>query len=256
MVGVVNPYRPSIVGHRGAAGLAPENTIPSFQRAIVLGVEWVELDVRLTADGHAVLLHDERLERTTSGTGLVAELTLGQVRAVEVRPHGGSAAGAAAGAPVRIPTLTEALHAITPPTRCLVELKRDDAREVQLVRATVEAIAAAGMAERVRLISFQESLLVEALRQAPDLPRGIISGRDLDFLFVAAERQRCVAIHPSASLLVDGLADRCARARLHLNTWTVNDAAAIRRAAEFRADEITTDFPDIADATLSELGCR
>jgi glycerophosphoryl diester phosphodiesterase len=252
----INSYRPALVGHRGAAGLVAENTIPSFRRAIEIGVEWVELDVRLTADGHAVLLHDERLDRTTSGSGSAAELTLEQVRAVEVRSHGGTTAGMTAGEALRIPTLAEALAAITPPTRCLVELKRDDARETELVQATLAAIHAAGIADRVRLISFQESLLAEALRQAPELPRGIISGRDLVFLFAAAERQRCVAIHPNASLLVGGLAERCARTDLALNTWTVNDAAAIRRAVEFRPDEITTDFPDLADATLTEIGCR
>lgn len=251
-----NFYRPALVGHRGAAGLVPENTVPSFRRAIELGVEWVELDVRLTLDGHAVLLHDERLDRTTTGTGSVAELTLEQVRGVAVHSQAGNAAGVAADATARIPTLAEALVAITPPTRCLVELKRDDAREPELVRRTVAAIHAVAMGDRVRLISFHESLLAEALRQAPNLPRGIISGRDLDFLFEAAERQRCVAIHPNASLLVPGLAERCAQAGLSLNTWTLNDAAAIRRAAEFRPDEITTDFPDIAHETLCEIGCR
>jgi glycerophosphoryl diester phosphodiesterase len=237
------PYRPEIVGHRGAAGLEPENTLPAFRRAVQLGVEWVELDVRLTADDHPILLHDERLDRTTSATGLVSEVTLQQLR--DLTPGG-----------PQVPTLAEALAILGPDTRCLIELKRDDGREPELVRAAVTAVADAGLEARVRLISFQESLLVEARRQAPHLARGIIGGRDLELLFATAERQECIAIHPNQALLVDGLADRCARARLRLNAWTANDAPSLRRLAAFHVQEITTDFPDLAHQILVELGVR
>src|SRR5437016_7408190 len=92
-------FRPEIVGHRGAAGLEPENTLPSFRRAVELGVEWVELDVRLTADGHPVLLHDEALDRTTTATGPVAAVTLDTLRSIRASGH-------------PIPTLPEALAAL------------------------------------------------------------------------------------------------------------------------------------------------
>src|SRR5947209_15225062 len=113
-------FRPEIVGHRGAAGLEPENTLPSFRRAMELGVEWVELDVRLTTDGWPVLLHDVLLDRTTDATGPVSAITLEALRGVRSGGH-------------PIPTLSEALDALGPATRCLVELKRDDAREAEQV---------------------------------------------------------------------------------------------------------------------------
>jgi glycerophosphoryl diester phosphodiesterase len=236
-------YRPQIVGHRGAAGLAPENTVSSFRLAVELGVEWIELDVRLTADGHPVTLHDEQLDRTTNGTGRIAETTLDALRRLDAR-----------GAPV--PTLAEALAVLGPATGCLIEQKRDDTREPALVRAAIEAVEAASIAGRVRLISFQESLLAECRRQAPQLPRGIIGSRSLDELFTIAGRQRCVAIHPLFALLTDDLADRCADAGLRLNSWTANDSAVIRRLADLGVHEITTDFPDLAHQTLTGMGVR
>jgi glycerophosphoryl diester phosphodiesterase len=249
-------HRPVIGGHRGAAGLAPENTVPSFRRAIDLGVAWVELDVRLTADGHPVCLHDESLDRTTSASGPVAAITLAELGTVVVHPLPGAATtDVVKSTPtgVRVPTLDEALRAICPDAGCLIELKRDDARERDLVRAVIAAVEASACGVHVRLISFEESLLGEARRQAPQLPRGIIGSRDLDELFAAAERTECAALHAGLMLVEPGLADRCARAGLRLHAWTANDSATIRRLADLGVEEITTDFPDLAVETLAQL---
>jgi glycerophosphoryl diester phosphodiesterase len=248
--------RPAIVGHRGATGLAPENTLPSIRRAVELGVEWVEVDVRLTADGHPVLLHDERLDRTTTGAGPVSEWTLERLGAVDIRCTAGGAADAAgAVAPgVHVPTLAEALAALGPRAGCLIELKRDDEHEAALVTAVVAVVQAAGLAARVRLISFQESLLAECLRQAPELPRGIIGGRDLDELFALARRLGCVAVHPSLRLVAEDTAARCVGAGLRLNAWTANDVDEIRRLAALRVEEITTDYPNLAREVLGTFG--
>src|SRR5215213_901611 len=75
--------RPLIVGHRGAMGYAPENTLASFERAVALGVDAVECDVHLSADGVPVVIHDHTLDRTTDGHGLVADHTLAQLKALD-----------------------------------------------------------------------------------------------------------------------------------------------------------------------------
>src|SRR5687767_7844700 len=93
-----------IVGHRGAAGLAPENTLASFRRAWELGADIVELDVHLTTDGQVIALHDATLDRTTSGTGPVAVLTLAEVQSLDA---GSQFAPEFAGE--RVPTLAEVL---------------------------------------------------------------------------------------------------------------------------------------------------
>ncbi|MBI4459367.1 MAG: glycerophosphodiester phosphodiesterase [Acidobacteria bacterium] len=99
------------IGHRGAAGHAPENTVLSIRKAIALGADMVELDVRGTRDGRCVLLHDERVDRTTNGRGAVAEMTLEEVRRLD------------AGQGERIPTLEEALDAASGCGGVMLEIK-------------------------------------------------------------------------------------------------------------------------------------
>ena len=98
-----------VIGHRGAAGLAPENTLASFSQAVRLGVDAVELDVHRSADGHLVVMHDERVDRTTNGKGQVAATTLAALRRLD------------AGGGERIPTLDEVLEAV--PTRIAVNIE-------------------------------------------------------------------------------------------------------------------------------------
>jgi glycerophosphoryl diester phosphodiesterase len=265
-----------VAGHRGAAGRAPENTCASFRLAWELGADMVELDVRLTADGHPIVLHDATLDRTTRGTGRVAERTLAEIRALDAGSHFGPAF-----AGEHVPGLAEALavdpspspspkrggelgrghdgaaaHGRAGGTRWLVELKRGGEPPETLVGRALGAIAAAGATGIVRLISFDEALLAEALRQAPAIPRGIISGSDADFLLAAADRLQCTAIHPAGTLLTPELVARAHAAGRLANTWTLNTIDAVRAAARLGADEITSDYPDIAIAALREMGLR
>lgn len=100
-----------IIGHRGAAALAPENTLASFRKAVALGVDAVELDVRLSGDGELVVIHDEWVERTTDGAGRVADLPFAALRRLD------------AGGGERIPTLDEVLRAVPPDVAVNIELK-------------------------------------------------------------------------------------------------------------------------------------
>jgi glycerophosphoryl diester phosphodiesterase len=263
-----------IAGHRGAAGHAPENTRASFRLAWELGADMVELDVRLTADGHPVALHDATLDRTTDGDGPVAARTLTEIRTLDAGARFGPAF-----AGERLPTLAEALGIDPSPnpspkrrgeleprsggaagnagsTRWLIELKQGGAPPERLVEQALAAIEAAGAARTVRLISFDEALLAEALRQAPAIPRGIISGSDPAFLLAAAERLVCVAIHPAGTILTPELVAAAHAAGWLVNTWTINTADMVRDAARLGVDEVTSDFPDVAIAALRELGPR
>src|SRR5262249_19550675 len=96
--------KPVIVGHRGAAGLAPENTVPGFRHAYERGVRWIELDVRLTRDGELAVIHDPTLERTTSGSGSVAGLSMSELQALDAGKRFGIACG--------MPTLEEAVASV------------------------------------------------------------------------------------------------------------------------------------------------
>ena len=130
------PELPRVIGHRGAAAVAPENTLASLRRAKELGAGWVEFDVKLTRDGAAVLIHDERLERTTDGRGEVARTTLAELRKLD--------AGAwfdPAFAGERVPTLGDALALCGELGLGInVEVKPCPGREAETARVAVETL--------------------------------------------------------------------------------------------------------------------
>lgn len=207
----MNPYlrdgsRPvavANVGHRGAMGLRPENTLPSFELAFELGADMLELDVHPSRDGVPVVIHDDRLGRTTDagrrasggGARFVSELTLEELRALDAGSWfvdaldrappppfgptdderrawlGAGDVAALGGGRVRVPTLEEALRlALTRGRRVNVELKMIPRRYARLVPAVVDVVRRVGAQDHVLLSSFDHAALVEAKRLAPELP--------------------------------------------------------------------------------------
>src|SRR5437016_6247038 len=129
------PALPPVIGHRGAAARAPENTLAGLRRARALGCEWVEFDVRLTGDGALVLCHDARLDRTTDGRGLISAMTLAAIRDRDAGIRFG-----AEFAGERVPTLGEALDlAADIGLSTNIEIKAERGRDY----ATAAAVAAA-----------------------------------------------------------------------------------------------------------------
>jgi glycerophosphoryl diester phosphodiesterase len=127
-----------VISHRGAAGLVPENTLPGFEKAIELGADWSELDVQLTRDRRLVVMHDDKVDRTTNGTGAVAEMTFDEIRALD------------AGDGERVPTLFEVLDVCRVRMPLHIELKGPGTEE-----PSFEAVRAAGMAGEVVFTSFE-----------------------------------------------------------------------------------------------------
>lgn len=147
---VVCVSSPSVVAHRGGASLGPENTLLCIERAIEVGVDAVEVDVRLTADGHAVLMHDAGVERTTNGKGLVASMTIDEVLALRIVDKGVITDD-------RVPLLSEALSLVAGRCGVLIEVKDDDARGVEaVVLSVVQECGAEGW---VAVQSFSDSVL-------------------------------------------------------------------------------------------------
>ncbi|MCO5169147.1 MAG: glycerophosphodiester phosphodiesterase [Planctomycetes bacterium] len=202
--GQARPTRVANVGHRGAMGLRPENTLEGFELAFDLGADMVELDVHPSRDGHPVVLHDDRLGRTTDagrrrpggGAAFVSDLTLDELRALDAgtwfvealergappAPHGPTdderrawltpgALAALGGGRVRPPSLEEVLLlARRRGRRVNVELKLVPRRYERLVAAVVEVVRRLGVEEQVLLSSFDHAGLAEAKRLAPELP--------------------------------------------------------------------------------------
>ena len=172
---VALPALPRVIGHRGAAAVAPENTLASLRRAKELGAAWVEFDVKLTRDGAAVLIHDERLERTTDGRGEVARTTLAELRKLDA---GAWCDPAFAGE--RVPTLADALALCGELGLGInVEVKPCPGREAETARVAVETLLELWPDDRPAPLvsSFAPVCLAVARDLAPAVPRGYLAGR-------------------------------------------------------------------------------
>jgi len=263
--------KPLVIGHRGAAGLAPENTLGAFRLAIALGADGVEMDVQLSADGHPVVIHDARVNRTTNGAGAVSRLTLRQlqqldagswferrlirrsrVRATARRIPAETGDTLANFSSEPLPTLEAALSllAATRLERIYVELKVGPANGQALVDAVLSLMRELRVERLVTLLSFDHGIVRRAkevagdIRTAATFParRGrLISTRSIIRAAESAEVDE-VALHV-------GLATKRTVEALHergfsVSGWTANSRLAMRRLAACGVDSIMTDFPD------------
>ena len=140
-----------VVAHRGGASLAPENSLSAIEKSIGLGVDAVEIDVRLSADGAVVVFHDKRVDRKSNGSGLVRELTLEELKRLRLPDCEGQLTDE------RIPTLDEVLSCVAGRCNVLIEVKENDARGIE--RAVVEAVRRHDAERWVAVQSFSDAVL-------------------------------------------------------------------------------------------------
>lgn len=232
---------PSIIGHRGAAALAPENTLAGFRRAAAEGVAWVEFDTRLAADG-PVVLHDPTLDRTSSGRGPVRALPIAALDGIDCgRWFGPAFAGE------RLPTLAQALDAVAGlGLGANVELKAEPGLETELARAVAEAVRAVWPAPgRLLFSSFSQPALAALADLVPEIPRGLLVGELPPDWREAAERLGCVSVHPDHRKLTPAGVRAVKEAGFLLAAYTVNALPEARRLLSWGVDSIITDRPDL-----------
>ena len=215
------------IGHRGAAGHAPENTIQAIEKAIALGADFVELDVRRSLDGHLVIIHDARVDRTTNGHGVVAQLTLAELGRLTIANE------------LRIPTLREALKAAAGCVGLLLELKTE------------------GLAEQI-WTEVRASSITGVVIYASFFHAELLRIRDIDPSAQTMALLEAVPVHPTAFAIDSqathvGLAFGCLtalfvqalhHADLQVFTYTVNEPADIACARALGVDGMITDFPE------------
>lgn len=161
------PGRPYLIAHRGNSAELPENSLPAFRRAVEDGADIVETDVRVSADGVFVLIHDPTLERTTDGSGRVEAQTFAQLRERRLlgNPDGMH----------RIPTLEEMAEAIPPPVVLALELKAREFRSEEICRTLAAEIVRLGIADRSLILSAYRRHLEAWRSAAPEIPVGLVS---------------------------------------------------------------------------------
>ena len=222
-----------VCAHRGASGTHPENTIAAFRQALDIGCEMIEFDLRVSADGEVVVIHDADADRTTDGKGHVADLTLDQLRALDAGSwHGTAFSGE------RIPTLVEVLDFAPPGTEFNIHVKEGPGHRDIL--ATLDSALRARSRFQSAYVSGSDELVAEARALHPDLRRCLLPGSQHDGL---VERAGCWAIQPSAHSTTSDLVQRAHAAGLRIHPYFADDEPEIRRLAACGVDAILTNHP-------------
>ncbi|HXH23381.1 MAG TPA: glycerophosphodiester phosphodiesterase [Dehalococcoidia bacterium] len=239
------PRRPLVIGHKGAAAVAPENTLASFAKAMELGAGGLECDIRATSDGVPVIIHDATLDRTTDARGEVAALTLAQVKAAD----------ASLGMPgfrgERVPTLEELLTLVA--GRCLLAL---EFKTMDAVGPSVPILREHDAASWCTAWAFNAEVLRELKRLLPGLTRTQNVGRveSWEAVVAVARELECVAVSLEHHLVDAERVASAHEAGLRVYCWTANQPEDWGRLIACEVDGITTDDPGGLIAYLDGLG--
>jgi len=230
---------PLTVAHRGDPSSAPENTLPALEAALSSGADVVEFDLRLTADGHAVLVHDEVLDRTTDGSGTIAEHTLEQLQALDAgRWYGSAWVGTS------IPTFADAAPLIrASSTRVILELK--GVWDSAALAPVVAQIYRHGIQDRLVVASFEEDTLLALAQAAPSLARAAVVRRlPADPVYFAERVGATTVVTSLRSFEVEPHAVAALQqAGITVVVYTLNNPRLWQRAIDLGVDAVVTDAP-------------
>jgi glycerophosphoryl diester phosphodiesterase len=225
-----------IVGHRGAAGLAPENTLLSFYTAMNLGVHMIELDVHETLDGHLVCIHDSNVERTTNGTGNVAEMSLQELRLLD------------AGQGEKIPLLCEVLDMARNRMKVNIELKT-----LGVEKSVLDEVVSRKMINEVIVSSFLRKSLITIKELNSEIKIATLVAVPTNDLILYALELGSVAINPQFSLVSYDMIEEAHRNSLKIYPWTVNDNSQMLELLQMGVDGVITDFPNFGLEVLKDF---
>lgn len=215
-----------VVAHRGASGYEPENTLSAVRRALEMGVDAVEVDVRLSRDRVPVVIHDETVDRTTGGRGRVRDMTVAELRELD------------AGRGEKIPRLEEILDEVRGRGVLFLEVKEREAAEPSL-----KLVGERAMLEEVLFISFVEEALLTIKASQPGAHVGLIYARPGDGI-TAAKRLGCEFVLPHYRLATERAIAFAHRMGLLVVAWTVDDPQTAAELKRRGVDGVASNYPD------------
>jgi glycerophosphoryl diester phosphodiesterase len=245
---------PVIVAHRGASSTRPENTLASFEEALRLGARIVELDVRLTRDGVAVVMHDPTVDRTTDGTGAVAELTASEMAALNTGTEA---------TPAGVPTLVEVLDLASGRAAVALEIKsipgepgHDGSREA-IVEAAHAELGRTAFEGPVLLLSFNPASIEASKAIAAGVPTGFLTTELVpprEALAYAARAGHEMVLPGTRSLIPAGagFVDVVHESGLRVGTWTADEPGEVGMLLDWGVDAVASNDPEMALAVLAE----
>ncbi len=241
---LLNLKQPVIFAHRGASGYAPENTLTAFDHALSLGAEAIELDVKLTGDGHVIVLHDQLVDRTTNGIGDLRNFTLAQVQELDAGSY-----FSAQFSGEKIPSLAQVFDAFGGKLFINIELTNYKTYGDGLTDKVVELIDQYKLDQWVMFSSFHPSNILRARKLKPGIPSALLALPGAN-----GRMQRSIAgkwispklIHPYLGDVDGALIQREKKRGRRVHVWTVNEPEDIARMIQLGVNGIFTDFPDRA----------
>jgi len=214
------------IGHRGASGYEPENTLISFGKAIDLNVDGIELDVHLSSDGKIMVIHDETIDRTTNGKGFVKNYNSSQIKELG------------------IPTLIDVLDLVN--RRCFVNIELKGNGTAKLVVELIEnyILNKNWNYNDFLISSFDWKMLEEAQLLNPKIRIGVLTEKDVDEALAFAKKIKAFSIHPDYRLLTKENVALMQENGFEVYPWTLNSIEDIQKIKSFNINGIISDFPD------------
>ncbi len=221
-----------VIGHRGAKGYMPENTLPSIKKALEINVDGIEIDVHLCASGELVVFHDFTVDKLTDGNGEVAQFSLNELNQFKVEQQ------------YKIPTLIEVIEMID--AKCLlnIELKGKNTAPgaCEIIQ---DAITKKGWHYSHFIVSsFQHNELEYIFNYDQNIPLAVLTKASVSDALEFARTINAKAIHPNQALITRDNVKRAQQKGYKVNVWTVNDIKTIERMKQYGVDAIISDYPD------------
>lgn len=244
--------QPIVFAHRGASAHAPENTMAAFELALAQNADGIELDAKLSADGHVVVIHDASVDRTTGAHGRVSDLSLAELRSLDAGSLFSNKFSAE-----KIPMLEEVFEAVGKKMFINVELTNYTTPRDHLVESVCMLVKRFNLQNRVLFSSFFASNLSKARSYLPEVPCGLLAfagilgawPRSFGFAF-----GKYAALHPNLKDVTPQQVQRVHRLKGRVHVWTVNREADMRHLFGWGVDGIFTDDPLLAVRVRGESG--
>ena len=261
--------RPLVIAHQGGDGVWPGDTLYAFERAVEIGSDVLEMDAHITKDGQIVLMHDEKIDRTTDGAGLIEDLTLAELKQLDAAYQWSNDGGKTfpyRGQGIQVPALEELFERF-PELRYVIEIKLT---QNPIDQPLCDLIRAHGMQAKVLVASFHDEAMQNFRETCPEVATSASRGEVTKFVllgkvflspFVAPQYESIQPPYdPKDSMNIPIMTERFIREahakNVRVEPWTVDDPALMKQYIEWGVDGIITDRPDLMIEVLQEMDIR